>query len=771
MLTSNKNRPQNRFQSWPVVTLLLLILTIGCAGSIRPAGICLNQQIPDPEPGQLNDLLTKVDVAWSKRSNEEQLVKAISLLRRSVKVAPRRLAIYLHLSNALYLWADGALRFRDDEEAMSAAFKEATDVAELALAISNPVFQKIVCRSEDFTRAVEELKKQDVPYLYAYTTALGKYGLVQSVLVVLEHQSKIKQLMERAHALWPNFHYGAADRYFGVYFSKIPFPTGDLERSRQHFKKSLQRAPDLLATRVLMAEFLAPKLQDRAMFEEQLTYVMNRPANVILGMTAETLVEQEKARRLLAEVEQIFPPETDPRKSALKRDGWYFEAPDSEDKSGAIEGHTLRLIRTGEQMDDERWRLVKQAKRSLYISAYAWKNDNVGLALVKAVCNRIRRSNGKLEVKILLENYGSKELLTGNAKQLRAGGELFASKAAPKGALMLRKCGASIIFYRPRREGLQNLMQVRHEKLFIVDGHTMLTGGSNIGDHYHMASPRSGKWYDLDLFVKGPLACWYHNQFQKSWQRVVSQDMGIELDGLSEGSTLRGFREATRNRIYGLDRMEICDRSSTKISGPSHLYGIMGRPMSSDRRPILESYLRSIQEAKESIRLYAPYFVPAHKLSKALIAAQNRGVKVTIITNSPESLDESNLIFSAMLLSVFHPFKAGSIISNGIDLRIWTRKATLHRKGGIFDAGRPNTQKMFMGSDNLDVRGQEYSSESIVWTDDPKMIAELTHDFSLDIKSSKALDTAYKDEYLAIERRSFVGRCKLWIAENMRTFF
>jgi cardiolipin synthase len=473
----------------------------------------------------------------------------------------------------------------------------------------------------------------------------------------------------------------------------------------------------------------------------------------------------------MADIDHIFPPTVDPRPAALKRSGWYFEPPDEVDRSGALPGHTLRLVRTGEEMDDERWRLIAQAKRSLYISAYAWKNDNVGLALVDAVCRKIRKSKGKLEVKIIVENFGSKELRTGSAKQLRAAGELFASKRPPRGALLLQSCGAPIVFYRPRREDWQNLMQVRHEKLFIIDGHTMLTGGSNIGDHYHMASPRSGKWYDLDLHVKGPLACWYHNQFQKSWRRVVSQDMGIELDGLSRGQPLRGLTQAKRDTIYGLKSMERCNMSAAKKAGPSHLYGIMGRPVSNHKRPILDSYLRAIGEAKHSISLYAPYFVPAHPFSRALIAARKRGIKVTIITNSPESLDEDNLIFSAMLLSVFHKYEEGSLVENGIDVRIWTRKATLHRKGGIFDPGDSQRQKLFMGSDNLDVRGQEYSSESVVWTDDSKLIAELNHDFLQDIKSSKPLTIKYRDEYLATQRGSMMGRLKLWVAEHFRNFF
>jgi phosphatidylserine/phosphatidylglycerophosphate/cardiolipin synthase-like enzyme len=526
-----------------------------------------------------------------------------------------------------------------------------------------------------------------------------------------------------------------------------------------------------------MAELLAPKLRDRGLFKKQLEYVLNAKLNVIGGMAPEHKVEQEKARRLLADIEHIFPPLQDARPPAPRQKSWFFDAPDTVDRSGALAGHKLRLVRTGEEMDSERWRLTRQAKRSLYIKAFAWKNDNVGLALVDAVCKRIRETGGKLEVKIIVENFGSKELMDGTKKQILEADRLLSSGPLRRGALQLQKCGASIVFYKPRREDWTHLMQVRHEKLFVVDGKVMLTGGSNIGDHYHMASPRSGKWYDLDVHVEGPIACWYHNQFQKSWRRVVSQDMGIEFQGLTQGRASTPFSDARRDKIYGLSRMARCDMSATQTRGPSHMYGIIGRPMNGPQRPILDSYISAIKAAKNNIRLYAPYFVPAYAFTQALMGAAKRGVKVVVITNSPESLDEDNLIFSAMLLSVYHEFEgkefehSGSLIGSGVEIRVWTRKATLHRKGGVFDAGDLKHQKMFLGSDNLDVRGQEYSTESIVWTDDAKLVAELTHDILEDFKSSRPLTEEYRQKYLAQERSNFMGRMKLWIAESFRNMF
>jgi phosphatidylserine/phosphatidylglycerophosphate/cardiolipin synthase-like enzyme len=754
----------------------LFLLAAGCAATHR-VGVCSDDLLVPTQTGDLASLEAKAVNAWMGRHQEANLQEAIAQWQTATTIAPKKVANHLRLANALYLWADGPLRISNQHRRSRKAFRRATDAAERALMIGNPMFRESVCSREPFENSIQFLRNRDVPAVYAYARALGKYGLTESVIVVLEHRKRLRDLMARVRRLDPTFHFHAADRFLGAYYSKIPFPTGDLARSRAHFERAITANPTMLSTRVLMAELLAPKLGDRTLFKEQLQAVLDTPLDAIPALAPEQLIEKHKAKALLADIDSIFPSATPAPDAPPSQQGWLYEAPTWEDRSGPLPGHKLHLVRSGEQMDHERWSLVQQAQRSLYISAYAWKNDNVGLSLVDAVCRRIRETDGRLEVKILVENYGSKELKLGIAKRLRTENGLFRSGKGRIGAHDLIRCGASIVFYRPRQEDLRYLMQVRHEKLFIVDHKVLLTGGSNIGDHYHMASARSGKWYDLDIHIEGPAACWYHNQFQKSWTRVVSQDIGYRPSGVGAPRPNAPFMQAFWKKHYGLNRMVPCTVDEAPTPGHSTIYGVMGRPVSTDQRPILDTYIQSIQEAKHSIRLYAPYFVPAHAFAQALIGARKRGVKVTIITNSPESLDEDNLIFSAMLLSVFHKYDAneitpgGSLFEHGVDVRIWSRKATFHRKGGIFDAGQSATQKTFLGSDNLDVRGQEYSTESVVWTDDPSIIMAMAHGFDDDLRTTVSLTEAYRKKYLATERGHFMGRMKLWLARSARNLF
>jgi len=313
---------------------------------------------------------------------------------------------------------------------------------------------------------------------------------------------------------------------------------------------------------------------------------------------------------------------------------------------------------------------------------------------------------------------------------------------------------------------------VRHEKLFVADGQRLLTGGSNVGDYYHTSSPWSAIWYDLDVLIYGPIACWYHNQLQDSWRIGVGEDLGLDLGSQAQAREISAAEQKRVERSYGNHRMERCHVPTAKRFGNSRVYAAYGRPASTKARPLMDTYLQAIDSAKHTIRLYAPYFVPEARFADALIRAAKRGVKVSVMTNSVASNDETTAIFSAMLLSVVHPLRKDlpALVRAGVKIELWPGKATLHRKGGVFDAGRP-TQLAYLGSDNLDVRGQNMSSESIAWTDDPIVIAQLAADFRRDTKISQRLTRRLSDDWLAAERATVAGRFRLMVARRLRNLF
>lgn len=291
------------------VAIIAVLATFATAcGASRQSGLCAD------------DLYTKGtlqgDAAaaekegaehWEKRSDQAELQKAIDAWERAVQIDPSKADLMVRLSRAWYFLGDGFLRFDDEKkDAMLAAFEKGTYWAEVSLRGTNAEFRKRVCASEPFDKALKSVDKKSVPALYWYATNLGKWGLASSLINVLENKDKVAAMISTARKLDPSYYYGAPDRYLGAYYTKIPFPNGDLKRSRKHFQRSLKIEPNYFATRVLMADMLAPKAKDRALFKEALEYVINAKPDVIPELQPEQEIEQRKAKELLEDIDVLF---------------------------------------------------------------------------------------------------------------------------------------------------------------------------------------------------------------------------------------------------------------------------------------------------------------------------------------------------------------------------------------------------------------------------------------------------------------------------------
>ncbi|HIA02232.1 MAG TPA: hypothetical protein EYN06_02750 [Myxococcales bacterium] len=291
-----------------IVVVVFLSLVIGCAGA-RKSGLCEDLGTAAAKKGDLGAAEAAASDAWKNRKDIKSLKKAVASLREAVAIDPKKTGNYVRLAKALYLLGDGYYRFDEDkEEDMLNALKEATFFAERALKIQNPKFAFSVCARDSFKTTVKTLTKKDVPAVYWYAVALGKYGLAKSIMIVLDNKDRIYAMMRYILKNHPDYWHGAAARYLGAFHTKIPFPKGDAKKSKKYFLKSIKQAPNYLATRVLMAQMLAPKLKDRAMFKKQLERVINAPLNIMPQFEAEHAIEKRKAKELLENIDDIFPP-------------------------------------------------------------------------------------------------------------------------------------------------------------------------------------------------------------------------------------------------------------------------------------------------------------------------------------------------------------------------------------------------------------------------------------------------------------------------------
>jgi tetratricopeptide (TPR) repeat protein len=292
-----------------LVLVVFMSLIVGCAGA-RKSGLCEDLGTAAATKGDLGAAEATAEAAWKDRKNIKSLETAVASWREAIAVAPKKTTNYIKLAKALYLLGDGYYRFDEDrEEEMLKALEEATFFSERALKIQNPDFTFSMCARDPFKKTLKTLTKNDVPAVYWYAVALGKYGLAKNIMIVLENKDRIYGMMRFIVKTHPHYWHGAAFRYLGAFHTKIPFPKGDPKKSKKYFLRSIKQAPNYLATRVLMAQMLAPRLKDRAMFKEQLEFVINAPVDIMPGLEAEHSIEKRKAKELLENIDDIFPPE------------------------------------------------------------------------------------------------------------------------------------------------------------------------------------------------------------------------------------------------------------------------------------------------------------------------------------------------------------------------------------------------------------------------------------------------------------------------------
>lgn len=296
-----------RFLELGVIVSALAVM--GC-GASRQSGICGDVNPAATATGDTAALEQEADTAWAKRADLAEAEKAVSLWAQLLKVDPSRADIRVMLARGHYFIADSHLFFkkeveRDDKaaDAMLDHYQQGQFQAEMALGQKYAGYRTKFCARQPFDAALQQLDKDAVPAMYWYATNLGRYALQKSLVEVLNHKDRIKAIMDTIQRLDPQYWYYASDRYFGAYYTKIPFPSGDLPKSDAYFKRSIEGAPQYLASKVIYAQMNLAKQGDRAKFKATLEDVLAYDLAQSPEIVPENAAEQKKAKYYLDQID------------------------------------------------------------------------------------------------------------------------------------------------------------------------------------------------------------------------------------------------------------------------------------------------------------------------------------------------------------------------------------------------------------------------------------------------------------------------------------
>jgi cardiolipin synthase len=365
---------------------------------------------------------------------------------------------------------------------------------------------------------------------------------------------------------------------------------------------------------------------------------------------------------------------------------------------GALPGHKLTLLPTGKESYAHRYEIIEHAQYSIYVSTFSFKTDKQGGEIALRLCERAR--NG-VEVRILVDSRSSKDLESYRKYFEECGNS--GDKKRPGKPISLKLYGDA------KRWGLDKIAYRLHEKLMIVDGQTVILGGAGISNQYTDYGRHNVKWHDLDLRIDGPAACRFHREYKRNWLDVVKFERPLRF---IEKWEKKHWSEIGPKEFYNCEEV---------VQGDSRVLPIYSNPIFRDgAHPILDHYLKALQATDTEVRLYSPYLIPRPDFIEALLAAKRRGVKIKILTNSPGSNDEG---WASMgMYGTVIP-----LIKEGVEIFLWPKTSTMHRKAGLYDH-----RWTYIGSDNLDYRGQKQQSETIAFTDDAALVAQMENEMDLD---------------------------------------
>ncbi len=311
-------------RAWHLGTTLAfvaaLLMVSGCSASRQSTFEDGDQAAEGAVEGDFVQTLEAAREHWQNRQDRAELENAISLWSEAVQMdAPglsaeektdKKARAYENLSRAYFFLADSHIRLQGDDEAenkdqMMATFEKGVTAAEQAIKLRDPSFAEKVGAGESWQEHVSEAHEAAIPGLYWYATNLGKWALLEGIATILARKDDIMATMELICEEDEDFFYGACHRYFGVYWTKVPF-NKDPEKAKKHFDRALEIAPDYVATKVLMAENYAVLTGDRELYDRLVTEAMQTPDDADPAIGPENHFQKLEAQRLADTADDRF---------------------------------------------------------------------------------------------------------------------------------------------------------------------------------------------------------------------------------------------------------------------------------------------------------------------------------------------------------------------------------------------------------------------------------------------------------------------------------
>lgn len=343
-------------------------------------------------------------------------------------------------------------------------------------------------------------------------------------------------------------------------------------------------------------------------------------------------------------------------------------------------GNRVRLLDGGDQAYPAMLAAIDDARRWLVLATYIFDSDVEGGKFVDALA---RARDRGVAVRVLIDGLGARYKRPSVVPRLRRLGIPVAQFLPP---------GMS---WRSAHVNLRN-----HRKILVIDGETAFTGGMNIrgecvdrGDGVATA--------DIHARFDGPVAAQMMEVFATDWQFVTG-----------EALTGPDWTACTRADHPGVIARGIAD-------GPDE-----------DFEKLHWTLLGALAQARQTVRIMTPYFLPDAALIAALNLAAMRGVRVEILIPEQTNI---RLVQWACRAQIGRVLRWGCVV---------------RRTPPPFDHGKlmlVDGTWGLVGSTNWDPRSLRLNFEFNVECYDPEAVGQMNDLFERRWQRARPLDLAELD--------------------------
>ena len=373
--------------------------------------------------------------------------------------------------------------------------------------------------------------------------------------------------------------------------------------------------------------------------------------------------------------------------------------------------------------------LTQKAETSIDVQYYLIKNDIIGRVFIYSLLQAADRG---VRVRLLVDDMFTSGYDIGLAAlHSHPNFEIRIFNPFHRGA-----AGRA----RSALTGFGRINRRMHNKSFTADNQITIIGGRNIADEY-FGVREDAKFGDLDVMGIGPVVQDVSNMFDTYWNHETAlpvpafvkepEDPEAALNELRErlANAMDDIRESKYAQAVRTKYLEYLQPGKRRfewapyelvVDSPDKGVKAKAEEAASITTPLIDS----IRAAERELIIVSPYFVPLKSGVEGLAGLEERGIEVTVITNSLAANDQFTvhggyapsrkpLLEAGVEIYEVRPDAdvAGTefIDSSGA-------KATLHTKAFIVD-----DKEVFIGSFNFDPRSANLNTELGVIIRDPEL--------------------------------------------------